>query len=187
MAESLITKNAIASGLMELCQNKRFEKISITDITNICGLNRQTFYYHFTDKYDLLSWTYENDVFHCLADGITLENWDNHVLKMLESMKLNADFYKNTVSADVSILTSSFSKLTCSLFMDLFEKLDTNAIVKKSDRVFYAEFFSYGCSGVLVTWISRGLKEAPETIANQFFRLAKDTEFLASRMHQEEN
>lgn len=46
MAESLITKKAIAGGLMELCQHKRFEKISIADITNICGLNRQTFYYH---------------------------------------------------------------------------------------------------------------------------------------------
>lgn len=43
MAESLITKKAIAGGLMELCQHKRFEKISIADITNICGLNRQTF------------------------------------------------------------------------------------------------------------------------------------------------
>ncbi|QDA73822.1 TetR family transcriptional regulator [Listeria seeligeri] len=187
MAESFITKKAIASGLLELCQNKRFEKISIADIMNICGLNRQTFYYHFTDKYDLLSWTYENDVFHCLADGITLENWDGHVLKMLESMKINADFYKNTVSADASILSLCFSKLTCSLFMDLFKKLDTNAKVRNDDRVFYAEFFSYGCSGVLITWISSGLKEEPETIANQFFRLAKDTEFLASRMYQEEN
>ncbi|EAE7539623.1 TetR family transcriptional regulator [Listeria monocytogenes] len=185
MAESLITKKAIAGGLMELCQHKRFEKISIADITNICGLNRQTFYYHFTDKYDLLTWTYENDFFHCLADGITLENWDKHVLKMLESIKENADFYKNTVSADASILSFCFSKLTNSLFMDLFEKIDTNGAVNEADRVFYAEFFSYGCSGVLIKWITRGFKEAPETIANQLFRLAKDTGFLANSMYRE--
>lgn len=48
------TKQAIASALIELCEQKDFRKISVQDITKKVGLNRQTFYYHFTDKYDLL-------------------------------------------------------------------------------------------------------------------------------------
>lgn len=48
MSESLITKKAIAAGLKELMKRKSFDKITISDITNECGLNRQTFYYHFT-------------------------------------------------------------------------------------------------------------------------------------------
>ena len=58
MPDSNITKHAIAAALKELCREKSFDKISIADITSTCGLNRQTFYYHFEDKYELLNWIY---------------------------------------------------------------------------------------------------------------------------------
>ena len=38
------TKQAIASALIELCEQKDFRKISVQDITKKVGLNRQTFY-----------------------------------------------------------------------------------------------------------------------------------------------
>ena len=37
-------------------------KITIKEITEDCGVNRQTFYYHFKDIYDLLEWIYKNEV-----------------------------------------------------------------------------------------------------------------------------
>ena len=51
MSESLITKKAIATALKSLILEKPFDKISIANLTKACGLNRQTFYYHFQDKY----------------------------------------------------------------------------------------------------------------------------------------
>ena len=71
MSDSLITKRALAKTLKELCQYRNFEKISINDLTNKCGLNRQTFYYHFQDKYDLLQWLYYNLAQKCFYDAIT--------------------------------------------------------------------------------------------------------------------
>ncbi|HAB61398.1 MAG TPA: dihydroxyacetone kinase transcriptional activator DhaS, partial [Lachnospiraceae bacterium] len=47
MSESMITKQAIARGFKQLMKEKTFDKITILDITKTCGLNRQTFYYHF--------------------------------------------------------------------------------------------------------------------------------------------
>lgn len=38
MAESLITKKAIAGGLMELCQHKRFEKLVLRILRIFVGL-----------------------------------------------------------------------------------------------------------------------------------------------------
>ena len=40
-----------------------FRKITIQNVTDHCGLNRQTFYYHFKDMYDLLNWIDQNEVF----------------------------------------------------------------------------------------------------------------------------
>ena len=52
MADSNITKRALAQALKELMQEKSFEKISISDICDRCQMNRKSFYYHFIDKYD---------------------------------------------------------------------------------------------------------------------------------------
>ena len=54
--ESMDTKSILATALMELTSRKNFAKITIADITHVSGFNRQTFYYHFRDKYELLSW-----------------------------------------------------------------------------------------------------------------------------------
>ena len=42
--------------MKELMKRKSLEKITVSDIVQNCGLNRQTFYYHFQDKYDLVNW-----------------------------------------------------------------------------------------------------------------------------------
>ena len=62
MAESLITKKALADSLKELTREKTFDKISVKDISEKCGINRQTFYYHFIDKFDLLEWIYKTEL-----------------------------------------------------------------------------------------------------------------------------
>ena len=52
MADSNITKNALAVSMKKLMEKKPFSKISVGDICEDCGMNRKSFYYHFRDKYD---------------------------------------------------------------------------------------------------------------------------------------
>ncbi len=58
MAESNLTKNALASAMKDLILEKPFEKITVSDICDRCGMNRKSFYYHFQDKYDLVNWIF---------------------------------------------------------------------------------------------------------------------------------
>ena len=55
MADSNITKKALADSMKNLMENEDFSKISVADICNKCGMNRKSFYYHFKDKYDLVN------------------------------------------------------------------------------------------------------------------------------------
>lgn len=59
MSESLITKKALGEALKELMAQEPFEKISIKDICDACGMNRNSFYYHFRDKQDLIIWIFD--------------------------------------------------------------------------------------------------------------------------------
>ena len=58
MSESKITEKALALALKQLMKTAPLSKISIQNIMDNCGLNRQTFYYHFKDKFDLVNWIY---------------------------------------------------------------------------------------------------------------------------------
>ena len=51
---SQITKRALEQSLKNLLREKPLSKITVTDITEDCGISRMTFYYHFKDIYDLV-------------------------------------------------------------------------------------------------------------------------------------
>lgn len=60
--QSSETKLKMANALKAQVGTKSFSKITIGDIISTCGINRNTFYYHFENIYDLLYWTYEQEI-----------------------------------------------------------------------------------------------------------------------------
>ncbi|MGL4485127.1 MAG: TetR family transcriptional regulator, partial [Anaerovoracaceae bacterium] len=56
-----ITKQALGAALKKLLSERTLEKISIKDISKECAVNRQTFYYHFKDVFDLFEWVFTED------------------------------------------------------------------------------------------------------------------------------
>lgn len=61
MANVNITKQALVSALKDLLEDNSFEKISVAAICERCGMNRKSFYYHFKDKYELVTWVYDTE------------------------------------------------------------------------------------------------------------------------------
>ncbi len=51
---SSFTKKAILESFLRLVSKKNFDKITVRDIVDECGVNRNTFYYYFQDIYALL-------------------------------------------------------------------------------------------------------------------------------------
>lgn len=60
--QSFQTKQLLADALKETLKHKPLSKIRIRELTDRCGIYRQTFYYHFTDLESLLLWTVQRDI-----------------------------------------------------------------------------------------------------------------------------
>ncbi len=75
MADSNITKQALAQSLKDLMQEEPFDKINVVDICDRCNMSRKSFYYHFKDKYDLVNWIFDRD-FMLLTRGKELDRWE---------------------------------------------------------------------------------------------------------------
>ncbi|MBR4090617.1 MAG: TetR/AcrR family transcriptional regulator, partial [Mogibacterium sp.] len=64
MSNSNFTKKAIQDAFLELLNEKPLGKITVKDISEKCGVNRNTFYYHYQDICMLLEEMCENDFDH---------------------------------------------------------------------------------------------------------------------------
>ena len=76
------TKNRIAHAFKELVCRKSFHKITINDIATECHMTRENFYYHFRDKYDIVSWI----LVHELLDSLPYE--EDFTLWLCQLVKL---------------------------------------------------------------------------------------------------
>ena len=83
MAKHEKTKQAIAAGFKSLMNEKAFDKITVSDITSRCGLNRQTFYYHFQDKYDLFTWILQKEALISPKISLNIYNWSEAIYRTL--------------------------------------------------------------------------------------------------------
>ena len=72
---SLTTKQAFAASLKQQLKEKPLDKITVTDLVEDCEVNRQTFYYHFQDIYDLIEWIYVSEAARILGDKKTAATW----------------------------------------------------------------------------------------------------------------
>ena len=93
MSDSQITKLALAQSMKKLMEKRPMKKISVSDIVKECNLNRQTFYYHFKDKYDLVNWIFYTELIVYIKD--TPMEKLQVLEKICEYFYENKEFYKN--------------------------------------------------------------------------------------------
>ena len=92
---SQTTKRALENSLKNIMLQKPFNKITISDITEDCGISRMTFYYHFKDIYDLVEWACMEDAQKALEGNKTYDTWQKGFLNIFQEVKENKAFILN--------------------------------------------------------------------------------------------
>lgn len=82
-------KRQLADSLKKLMRQKPFSKISINDIVNDCGVNRKTFYYHFSDIYSLLKWMLEQETVEVVRNFDMLVDAEDAITFMVDYVIAN--------------------------------------------------------------------------------------------------
>lgn len=111
---ALKTKKALANSLKNAMKKKPFSKITVKEITDDCNLNRNTFYYHFEDIYDLLRWMF-----------------DSEAVQIVQSFNLLMD-YKDAIAFVIDYVEKNDHIISCAL---------DSIGQKELKRFFYNDFF----------------------------------------------
>ena len=162
---SQITKRAFAASLKKLLKEKPLDKIKITDLTEDCGVNRQTFYYHFKDIYDLLEWVYTDDATKALDGKKTYDTWQEGYEHIFQYIINNKEFVVSTFnSLSREFLERYLYNEAYILLIGVVEEKAAEIPVREKDKSFIADFYKYGFVGIVLDWIKKGMKEEPKEI-----------------------
>lgn len=83
------TKRQLAESLKKSMAQKPLERITIRELVEDRGLNRQTFYYHFEDIYDLLKWMFQQEAVSLLEKHEGTMVWQDGLQQLFHYLEDN--------------------------------------------------------------------------------------------------
>lgn len=172
MSSSLITKKALVNSLKELMKDIPLNKISVKQIVDNCGLNRQTFYYHFQDIFDLIEWIYRTEAVESISQYRSYDTWTDGFYKIFLYIENNKAFCLNTLnSLGRNHLDMYLYAVTNELLMGVVNEVSYNMNVKEEDKKFIANFYTHAFTGLVIQWMKEGMKENPKIIIEKLSEL----------------
>ena len=162
---SQTTKKALAASLKKLLETKPLEKITVIDIIEDCEVNRQTFYYHFKDIYDLVEWIYTSEATKALDGKKTYDTWQQGFLQIFEYALKNKSFVINTYhSLNRDHLQNYLYNETYNLLIGVINEKSEGLPVREEDKYFIAHFYKFAFVGLVLEWVRTGMKDKPSVI-----------------------
>lgn len=149
MADSNITKKALANALKELMEEMPFKKISVSDICEKCAMNRKSFYYHFRDKYDLVNWIFDTEFFALLQERDPGKRWE-FVEKACQYFYDNRSFYCKVLNVRGQ---DCFSEHFREFMHPLLRERIKEIVGSNSIPDMYVTFFADGIACAFERWL----------------------------------
>ena len=169
MADSNITKNALAASMKKLMSKSPFSKISVGDICENCGMNRKSFYYHFRDKYDLVNWIFYVDFIERMDWDACRSPWDM-LVALCRHFDAERQFYQNALQVEGQ---NSFREYFCGMVKPVLVFISNNMVEEENEKKdFYIGLFSEGLLEELMYWLREGNGIGPDEFAQDLYRIS---------------
>lgn len=154
------TKKAIQNSFMKLLNEKPLKQISVRDIVDDCGINRNTFYYHFQDIPELMESMIREGAENIIAEHPrinSIEECLNAVIGLgIKYQRAILHVYKS-INRD---LFEQYQWHICdyvvTTFFDEFLKEKNISDKDRSVLTTYVKCLSFG---VVIGWLEDGLKD----------------------------
>ena len=160
MANINITKRVIRESFLQLLNEKPLGKITVKDITDRCGVNRNTFYYHYQDIPELVEEICSMQVDRIIQDYPSLtsieECLDTAMKVILDNKRAVMHIYN---SDNRSTYVNSLWRICEYMVSTYVNTVFSDSQLSDEDRSLIIRYHKCECFGMILDWISTGMKE----------------------------
>ncbi|MFB5195845.1 TetR/AcrR family transcriptional regulator [Neobacillus sp. KR4-4] len=194
----LRTKRMIWDALTELMEEKGFEGITVSDLTEKASIHRGTFYLHFRDKYDLLEQSEEviikgiQDIVYAIKSqkAVSYTNQDEPfpiIMKLCEYFQENSSYMKVILGpkGDPSFQVKIKELIKKAFIRKIAEELKDEEMPVPVD--YSLAYISAAHLGVIQHWLDSGMEKSPQEMTIILDCLVKQWRIFNSPQHAELN
>lgn len=164
------TKQRFADAIVEMMQTIPVEKITVKQICERCQERRQTFYYHFKDIFDLMTWIYYQDAVSTI-EACPNTPWNIVMARIFEKMDQKRAFYKNAFSDNgQNALIHSILEHEILLYSCMLRGKESSTDIWEDDLRFSIEYHSRACVYVTKQWLESKNPLMPSEIADKVYQ-----------------
>ena len=163
------TRLKIRQALLMLMQRKPVSQVTVKEICDLAGINRNTFYAHYGAPVDILAVIQEeyNDKMQRLReDAIQTGDVQALILGIMKTLLDNRDFCmvlygeNNDSGLQDRVLHDAYSQIMLSW-------IESGTKAQADHLRWLFVFLSGGIDSMIRTWVKDGMREPPEQIARQ--------------------
>lgn len=144
-------KREITETLLRLLEKKNLEKITVKELVTLCGISRQTFYYHFEDVLDVVDWWTRQGAQHLMEESLRTED-------PRKALRLFVDYTAEHRQTLQHLLASRWREqlerrlvqVFTTHLQDMLHRMHPNLAMSPADEEAFLTFYACGISGLLM-------------------------------------
>ncbi len=169
---SELTKQSIRTSLMKLLNERPLDKITVKDVVEDCGVNRNTFYYHFQDIYALVEDIFEREAEQVLSRNMKHFNWLEGLSQSLQfALENKKAIYHIYNSVNREQLERYLLRITDDIMEQVVRYEAEGLKVEDTDVHYIALFYKHAVVGLVLEWVQRGMKDDHEMMIRRMSQI----------------
>ena len=166
------TKKNIREEFIKILNERPLNKITVKDIASACEINRNTFYYYYTDVYALLSELFQTELQTVTDEYNDTFSWEESFIvatKFALENKIAINHVYNSIKREE--LEDYIYNVSGHVMNRYVEKLSDGISASSGDKKLISSFYQCALTEMVLRWIASGMKEDPDTIVRRIGQL----------------
>lgn len=166
------TKKAIIEGFVELLGERPFDKISVVDISERCQINRNTFYYYYTDVYALVDELFRSETQKIIERNLACQSWQSAFMQATAFAQDNRRAVYHLYNSINRDRVESYLYDVSLLGMESFVRAEAEGLEVSDDDIrVLADFYAAALLGLVTKWLRDGMKQDADFYISNLGRL----------------
>ena len=157
------TKAAIKSSFLKLLNERPLKQITVKDIVEDCGINRNSFYYHFADIPSLIEEIVMGEANRVIDEYPSIDSVESMLNASMEFARANKRAVMHIYNSANRDVYEQYLWQVCERIVSVYlEKLTEGRSISDSDRKAVVDFYKCVCFGLVNGWVGRGMPKEAE-------------------------
>ena len=155
-----LTKKAIKDTFLELLEDRPLSQITVKDIVEKCGINRNSFYYHYQDIPALIEEIVTEEADKIIEEHPDVENLEDGFMAALDFAEKKRKAILHIFRSVNRDIFEHYLWKVCKYVTDMLSKnYLAGRKISVEEKAIILEFYRAQLFGVVIGWLNGGMKD----------------------------